>query len=92
MYISPALKRGVITPVLKKGYRQISGNYNHGIRVTPLILKMLEPVLNERHKVVVKGIRSKLQLEFIKSKSSQTSGVLIMRIPTKTKVQETAAH
>ena len=46
--VSSILKEGIITPIYKKGESSNPGNYR-GITVTPVILKVLEHVLNHRH-------------------------------------------
>ena len=42
------LKKGLVTPIFKKGDRSDPANY-HGITVTTVLLKVIEHVLNIRH-------------------------------------------
>ena len=46
--VSAVLKEGTLTPIFKKGDTCDPGNYR-GITVTPVLLKILEHVLNARH-------------------------------------------
>ncbi|MEW8542502.1 MAG: hypothetical protein AB2693_03125, partial [Candidatus Thiodiazotropha sp.] len=46
--ISAVLKEGILTPIFKKGDPSDPGNYR-GITVTPVLLKVLEHILNNRH-------------------------------------------
>ena len=47
--VSVVLKEGILTPVYKKGGSTDPGNYR-GITVTPVLLKVLEHILNNRHR------------------------------------------
>ena len=51
-HISPILKEGILSPIFKKGDKSNPSNYR-GITVTPVILKILEHVLNERHNQIL---------------------------------------
>ena len=46
--VSAVLKEGILTPIFKKGDTSDPGN-NRGITVTPVLLKILEHILNARH-------------------------------------------
>ena len=70
------LKTGTITPVHKKGDTQCPDNYR-GITVTPVILKIVEHILNDRHKQILSPSQSKLQSGFTRGTSSTKSALLI---------------
>ena len=74
--VSPVLKEGLLAPVYKKGDKSESSNYR-GITVTPVVLKILEYVLNQRHNQIFHKIRSKLQKGFT-SGSSSMGGAMIL--------------
>ena len=46
--VTAVLKEGILSPIYKKGDPTNPGNYR-GITVTPVLLKVLEHVLNRRH-------------------------------------------
>ena len=46
--VSMVLKEGILTPIFKKGDPSNPGNYR-GITVTPVLLKILEHIINARH-------------------------------------------
>ena len=62
-HISPILKEGILSPIFKKGDKFNPSNYK-GITVTPVILKILEHVLNERHNQILLDSQSRLQKGF----------------------------
>ena len=57
--IPHSLKKGVITPVHKKGSLQNPDNYR-GITVTSILLKVVEHILNARHRPVFMTTQSRL--------------------------------
>ena len=58
--VSPVLKEGLLTPIYKKGDKSDPSNYR-GITVTPVFLKLLEHILNERHNKILLDTQSRLQ-------------------------------
>ena len=71
MHVSPVLKEGFLTPIFKKGDKSNPSNYR-GITVTPVILKILEHVLNERQNTILLESQSKLQKGFTAGSSSMS--------------------
>ena len=67
--IEVILKEDILTPIYKKGDSTNPGNYR-GITVTPLILKVLEHILNARHNKILEESRSKLHKCFTSGSSS----------------------
>ena len=55
--IPSILKEGLLTPIYKKGDPTNPGNYR-GITVTPVLLKVLEHILNTRHNKISKTTQS----------------------------------
>ena len=74
--ISPILKECILSPILKKGDKSNPSNYR-GIAVTPVILKILEHVLNKRHNQILLDSQSRLQQGFIAG-SSPLGAALIL--------------
>ena len=62
-HISVVLKEGILTPIYKKGDVSDPGNYK-GITVTPVLHKILEHVLNNRHNQIFDRTLSKCQRGF----------------------------
>lgn len=74
--IPTSLRHGTITPVHKKGDIKLPDNYR-GITVTPILLKTIEHVINERHKKILHPTQSILQTGFTKGTSSTKSALLV---------------
>ena len=74
--VSAVLKEGIITPVYKKGDLTDPGNYR-GITVTPVLLKVLEHVLNYRHNKIFEETQSRLQKGFTSGCSSLNAAVIL---------------
>ena len=74
--VSSILKEGIITPIYKKGDSSNPGNYR-GITVTPVILKVLEHVLNHRHNAILNPTQSRLQRGFTTGCSSLNAAVIV---------------
>ena len=74
--MSSILKEGIITPIYKKGDSSNPGNYR-GITVTPVILKVLEHVLNHRHNAILNPTQSRLQRGFTTGCSSLNASVIV---------------
>ena len=74
--VSSILKEGIITPIYKKGESSNPGNYR-GITVTPVILKVLEHVLNHRHNKILEPTQSRLQRGFTTGCSSMNAAVIV---------------
>ena len=65
--MSAFLQEGTLTPIYKKGDTSDPGNYR-GITVTPVLLKILEHILNTRHNDIFSCTQSRLQRGFVSSK------------------------
>ncbi|MEW8547538.1 MAG: reverse transcriptase family protein [Candidatus Thiodiazotropha sp.] len=74
--VSVVLKEGLLTPVYKKGGSADPGNYR-GITVTPVLLKVLEHVLNSRHNKILEETQSRLQKGFTSGCSSLNAAVIL---------------
>ena len=74
--VSSILKEGIITPIYKKGDSGNPGNYR-GITVTPVILKVLEHILNRRHNEILNPSQSRLQRGFTTGCSSLNAAVIV---------------
>ena len=74
--VSVTLKEGIVTPIFKKGEPTEPGNYR-GITVTPVILKVLEHVLNNRHNKMLDPTQSRLQRGFTTGCSSLNAAVIL---------------
>ena len=74
--VTAVLKKGIITPIYKKGDPTNPGNYR-GITVTPVLLKVLEHVLNRRHNKILEETQSKLQKGFTEGCSSLSAAVIL---------------
>ena len=86
--IPAVLKKGIITPVFKKGDPSIPGNYR-GITVTPVLLKLLEHVLNNRHKKILRPSQSLLQTGFTEGTSCINSALIISECQLESKATKT---
>ena len=75
-HVSPVLKEGLLTPIFKKGDKSNPSNYR-GITVTPVILKILEHVLNERQNIILLESQSKLQKGFTAGSSSMGAALIL---------------
>lgn len=69
-------KRGLITPICKKGDNQNPSNYK-GITVTSVLLKIIEHILNVRPNDILIPTQSKLQSGFTAKSSSINSALII---------------
>ena len=74
--ISSVLKEGLLTTTYKKGDRSNPVNYR-GITVTPVILKILEHILSERHNKSLHKTQSKLQKGFTAGSSSMVAALIL---------------
>ncbi|MEW8544220.1 MAG: reverse transcriptase family protein, partial [Candidatus Thiodiazotropha sp.] len=75
-HISVVLKEGIVTPIFKKGDDTDPGNYR-GITVTPVLLKILEHVLNTRHNKILIESQSRLQRGFTQGSSSINAALVL---------------
>lgn len=73
--VSAVLKEGTLTPIYKKGDTCDPGNYR-GITVTPVLLKILEHILNARHNEI-SSTQSRLQRGFTEGCSSLNAAVIL---------------
>ena len=74
--VSAVLKEGILTPIFKKGDTSDPGNYR-GITVTPVLLKILEHILNARHNEIFISTQSLLQRGFTEGCSSLNAAVIL---------------
>ena len=74
--VSVVLKEGILTPIFKKGDPSNPGNYR-GISVTPVMLKILEHILNARHSHILMNTQSKLQKGFTPGCSSLNAAFIL---------------
>ena len=74
--VSAVLKEGTLTPIFKKGDTSDPGNYR-GITVTPVLLKVLEHILNTRHNEIFLSTQSRLQRGFTEGCSSINAAVIL---------------
>ncbi|MCG8110719.1 MAG: reverse transcriptase family protein, partial [Candidatus Thiodiazotropha endolucinida] len=74
--ISVVLKEGILTPIFKKGDPSNPGNYR-GITVTPVLLKILEHILNSRHNRILQDSQSRLQKGFTAGCSSLNAALIL---------------
>ncbi|MEW8547951.1 MAG: reverse transcriptase family protein, partial [Candidatus Thiodiazotropha sp.] len=74
--VSAVLKEGILTPIFKKGDTSDPGNYR-GITVTPVLLKILEHILNARHNDIFYSTQSLLQRGFTQGCSSLNAAVIL---------------
>ena len=89
--IPASLKRGVLTPVFKKGSPEDPGNYR-GISVTPIILKVLEHIFRTRHDKILQASQSSLQTGFTKGTSSATAAILLTECQMEAKSKREALY
>ena len=66
----------VLTPIFKKGDPSNPGNYR-GITVTPVLLKILEHILNARHSQILMNTQSRLQKGFTPGCSSLNAAFIL---------------
>ena len=85
------LKEGLLTPVYKKGDTSNPSNYR-GISVTPILLKVLELVLNNRHNLTLKHSQSRLQKGFTEKTSSMNAALVLTECISEAKSQKKKAH
>lgn len=74
--VSVVLKEGILSPVYKKGDPSNPGNYR-GITVTPVLLKILEHILNARHNRIYQDTQSRLQKGFTSGCSSLNAAFIL---------------
>ena len=74
--IPEILKEGLLTPVYKKGDKSNPSNYR-SISVTPILFKILEHILNNRHNQLIKPTQSKLQKGFTEKTSSMNAALIL---------------
>ena len=74
--VSAILKEGTLTPIYKKGDNSDPGNYR-GITVTPVLLKILEHIMNARHNEIFSTTQSRLQRGFTEGCSSLNAAVIL---------------
>ncbi|MEW8545672.1 MAG: reverse transcriptase family protein [Candidatus Thiodiazotropha sp.] len=74
--VSAVMKEGLLTPIYKKGDSTDPGNYR-GITVTPVLLKVLEHILNFRHNRILEPTQSRLQKGFTKGCSSVNAALIL---------------
>ena len=74
--VSAVLKEGILTPIFKKGDTSDPGNYR-GITVTPVLLKILEHILNARHNEIFISTQSRLQRGFTEGCSTLNAAVIL---------------
>ena len=74
--VSAILKEGTLTPIFKKGDTSDPRNYR-GITVTPVLLKILEHILNARHNDIFSCTQSRLQRGFTEGCSSLNAAVIL---------------
>ena len=74
--VSSVLKEGLLTPIYKKGDPADPGNYR-GITVTPVLLKVLEHVINARHNQILEATQSRLQKGFTNGCSSLNAALIL---------------
>ena len=70
------LKQGILTPIYKKGDQKLPTNYR-GITVTPILLKLMEHIINKRLQPIVDRTQSKLQSGFTEGTSSLHSAMIL---------------
>ena len=74
--VSIVLKEGILTSLYKKGGSTDPGNYR-GITVTPVLLKVLEHILNNRHNKILEETQSRFQRGFTSGCSSLNAAVIL---------------
>ena len=74
--VSIILKECILTPVFKKGDPSNPGNYR-GITVIPVLLKILEHVLNTRHSLTLLDTQSRLQNGFTSGCTSLNAAFIL---------------
>ena len=74
--VSMVLKEGILTPIFKKGDPSNPGNYR-GITVTPVLLKILEHIINARHSLTLQNTQSRLQKGFTPGCSSLNAAFIL---------------
>ena len=74
--VSVVLKEGILNPVFKKGDPTNPGNYR-GITITPVLLKILEHVINTRHNHIFAPTQSRIQKGFSPGCSSLNAAFIL---------------
>ena len=86
-HIPESLKIGTISPIFKKGDNKEPDNCR-GITVTPILLKVIEHVLNQRHKDILYSTQSRLQSGFTKGTSSVRSALIVLECKMEAKLKK----
>ena len=81
------LKEAILTPVHKKGDATNPSNYR-GISVTPVILKIIEHILSNRHNPTLQLTQSKLQKGFTEKTSSMNAAMILSECINESKLQK----
>ena len=84
--VSAVLKEGILTPIFKKGHTSDPGNYRSKT-VTPVLMKILEHILNTRYNDIFCSAQSRLQRGFTEGCSSLNGAVILTEC-----LMETAHH
>ena len=85
------LKERLLTPVFKKGDITNPANYK-GISVTPIYLKILGHILNNRHNQLLRYYQSKLQKGFTEKTSSMNAALILSECINEAKSQKTPMY
>ena len=89
--IPDILKEGLLTPVFKKGDKTNPSNYR-GISVTPILLKIMEHILNSRQKPVLELTQSKLQKGFTEKTSSVNAAMILSECINESKQEKSCSR
>ena len=81
------LKEAILTPVYKKGDATNPSNYR-GISVTPVILKIVEHILSNRHNPHLQSTQSRLQKGFTEKTSSMNAAMILSECIQESKLQK----
>ena len=83
--MSALLKKGIVIPVFKKGDDRDPGNYRN-ITVTPVLLKILERILSNRHNTIFLETQSRLQRGFTQGCSSINAALVLTECMLESKI------
>ena len=81
------LKEAILTPVHKKGDAANPSNY-HDISVTPVIMKVTEHILSNRHNPTLQLTQSKLQKGFTEKTSTMNAAMILSECINEFKLQK----
>ena len=81
------LKEAILTPVYKKVDATNPSNYR-GISVTPVILKIIEHILSNRHNPNLQLTQSKLQKGFTEKTSSMNAAMILSECINESRLQK----